>query len=315
MRTGLATGILAISLFLMPPGVNGNSYAYRTHSKSRDLTTGTKKLESAGVTKHHKRLWQYKRKHLNYYSLQDDIAIGERFLKAQKKAFEKKGLAVNPARYEKTRRRIEKIVNRLAKVSDIPNLPYEVVILEKDDVANAYCLPGGKIGVFTGLFDKKEGLIDQNNDDEIAAVLSHEIAHATMRHVTRGLTTYQNVGLISSLLTAGISRGLGQNWGYLARQIFNTGTFLYLPSYSRKHEKEADQVGFYYMARAGFDPKAAIMVWERASQKRREQGQSDKTQFFSTHPASGKRAAFLKGYLDDAYEVKRLEGMKRKMRQ
>jgi len=235
-------------------------------------------------------------------------------MKAQIKAFKKKDLQVNPKRYEKTRKRIEKIVKRLAKVSDIPGLPYEVTIFDKKDVANAYCLPGGKIGIFTGIFDKEKGFIDEKNDDQIAAVLSHEIAHATLRHVTRRLTTYSSLGFVGSIISFGVARGVGQNWAYLTSQVFNTGTFLYYPSYSRKHEREADKVGFYYMVKAGFDPQAAIIVWERASIKKQKEGKNDKTQFFSSHPASGERAEYLRSYLGDADEVKKKQEMVRKMK-
>lgn len=268
---------------------------------------------SEEVPKNTNRLWDYQKKHFNAYSLQDEIKIGEKYLTDQKKSFKDKKLEVNPARYENTRKRIQKIVTRLAKVSDIPGLPYEVVIFDKPDVANAYCLPGGKIGVFTGIFDKKDGLIDENNDDEIAAVLGHEIAHATLRHVTRQMTTYNSVGLIGNILTMGIGKGLGDNWAYLSQQVFNTGTFLYLPGYTRKHEKEADQVGFYYLVKAGFDYNAAIDVWKRAALKAKEKGK-DKTQFFDSHPASGERAKFLQGFVQDAEEVKKKEKIIREIK-
>lgn len=260
-----------------------------------------------------KRLWDYKKQHFNAYSLQDEIKIGEKYLAEQKKSFKDKKLEVNPARYENTRKRIQKIITRLAKVSDIPGLPYEVVIFDKLDVANAYCLPGGKIGIFTGIFDKKNGLIDENNDDEIAAVLGHEIAHATMRHVTRRMTTYNSVGLLGNILSMGIGKGLGDNWAYLSEQVFNTGTFLYLPGYTRKHEKEADQVGFYYLVKAGFNHHAAIDVWKRAALKAKEKGK-DKTQFFDSHPASGERTQFLQGFLQDAEEVKNKEKIIREIK-
>lgn len=253
---------------------------------------------TAATSKH---LWDYKRSHFNYYSIGDEIQIGERFMKDQIKAFEKKNLKVNPPEQEKLRQRIIKIVNRLAAVSDIPKLPYEVTLFEKNDVSNAYCLPGGKIGVFTGIFDKEKGLIDPNNDDQIASVMGHEIAHATLRHVTRRLTTYNSIGVLGSLVSLGVGQGLGQNWGYLADQVFSTGTFLYLPSYSRKHEKEADKVGLYYMAKAGFKGEAAVDVWIKAAQQKKD-GKT-KTSFFDSHPASGERANYLRGFLSDAHEL------------
>lgn len=302
--------------------------------EASDEDTGKKKPSK----KKSAHLWDYKRKHFNMYSLGHEIAIGEHFIKQQIKVFEKKKWRVDPPEFAATKARIEKIVKRLAAVSDIPSLPYEVHIFEKADVVNAYCLPGGKIGVFTGLFDtagpgngtagghkrtvepvtgskEHKGLVNEKSDDEIAAVLSHEIAHATQRHVTRRLTTYNSIGLVGNLLTLGVSRGAGENWGDLVGTIFNAGSLLYFPSYSRKYEKEADQVGFYYMVKAGFDHTAAIKIWERAAERAKAKGKKTGTSFFDTHPASGERAELLKAYLPDIAAIKDRDKMLREMRE
>ncbi|MBF0104718.1 MAG: M48 family metallopeptidase [Deltaproteobacteria bacterium] len=287
-----------------------------------DLKTKTDssfdKTKDSPKPKHKKkkggRLWEYKRTHFNHYSINDEIAIGEKFIKEQELAFEKRKLKVNPPEWAQYKKRIDAIVARLAPVSDLPHLPYEVTLFDKPDVANAYCFPGGKIGVFTGLFDTDKGLIDPKKDDEIAAVLAHEMAHAGLRHVTRQMTTYNSVSLVGSLVTLGLSQGVGQNWAYLAGQVFNTGTFLAMPSYSRKHEREADKVGFYYLAKAGFNPMAAITVWERAALKAKSKGK-DKTSFFASHPASGERAASLRGFYEDALEVIKRQEMVTRMKE
>lgn len=275
---------------------------------------------SSVVAKEAKRLGDYKKSHFNQYSINDEIKIGEYYMKQQIKAFEKKKIAVNPPQHEKLRTRLTTIVQRLAKVSDIPNLLYEVTIFDKQDVSNAYCLPGGKIGVYTGLFyNGEKSLISDKSDDEIAAVMAHEIAHATMRHATRSATTYNGVGLLGSLVSIGIGQGVGSDWGRTFNQIFQVGTSLTIPSYTRKHEAEADQVGFYYMAKAGFDPQAAINVWQRAAEKAKAKGKSDKTSFFASHPSSGSRAQALQAWYNDALEVQKLqvqqEKIKKKMRQ
>ncbi|MBU0507040.1 MAG: M48 family metallopeptidase [bacterium] len=268
----------------------------------------TVKKQSKSVSKSNsKRLWEYKKSRFNLYSIDDEIKIGNTFQKKQVDNFKKKKLFVNPKKYSSLKKRMDNIVKRLAKQSDIPNLPYEVTLFDKKDMANAYCLPGGKMGVFTGIFkqvNKKTGMVDMNSDDEIAAVLSHEMAHATLRHVTRRLTTYNTLGLVGSIVTLGLAQGAGDNWARLANQVFNTGTFLYFPSYSRKHEKEADQVGLYYMAKAGFKPQAAVSVWKRAAKRASKKGKND-NQFFASHPSSGSRANTLQGYLADAALVQK----------
>lgn len=255
--------------------------------------------KSGSSAKQEDRLWIYKKKHTNMYSWKDDIQLGEQVLEKQLAEFEKKGIAVNPPEQLRLRRRINRIVKKLAKVSDYPSLPYEVHIFDMPEVANAFCLPGGKIGVFTGIFDPEKGLINKKSDDEIAAVLGHEIAHATMRHVTRRLTTYNSLGVLGSIISVGIGQSAGASTQSLFETVFQTGASLYFPSYSRKYEREADKVGFYYLAKAGFDPKAAIAIWARVDKRRK----GAKTSFFATHPSGGERAKNLTRYLQDAYAV------------
>lgn len=253
------------------------------------------------VAKHH--LWEYKRDHFNLYSLNSEVRLGELIQEKQIETFRKKNLAVNPKSFQNIRQRIQTIAKKLAQVSDHPEFSYEVTIFEKPDVVNAFCLPGGKIGVFTGLFDPQKGLVNPQNNDELAAVLGHEMAHATLRHVTRRLTTMNGIGFLSSL----IGQGVGESWRDVFYQVVQTGTTLYFPSYSRKHEEEADQVGLYYLVRAGFDPKAAVRIWGRAAQGNSKK--QDDSSFFATHPSSGHRAKTLQAYLPDADLVRKREAM------
>lgn len=251
-----------------------------------------------------KHLWEYRTDHFNMYSVQDSIKIGETVQKQQMEAFRKKGLDVDSAKHAKLRSRLQRIMNDLAQVSDLPALPYEIHVYDKPDVVNAFALPGGKLGIFTGLFDPEKGLVDINSDDEIAAVLGHEISHATLRHVTRRLTTLSSVSILGNLATIALGQSFGGEWARVFSQVYSAGVNLYLPTYSRSHETEADQVGFYYMVKAGYDAQAAIRVWERAAQRAREAGKTDRTSFMATHPGSADRAYYLSGFLDDVSEVK-----------
>lgn len=234
------------------------------------------------------------------YSQAAEVKIGEQVQKRQMDVFKRRDWGVDAPEDAALKKRVERIVARLAKVSDAPHLPYEVHIYHKDDVANAFCMPGGKIGVYTGIFDKQKGLLVAASDDELAAVLAHEIAHATLRHVTRQMTTAGGLNLLGGLISVGVGQTVGGNWQSVFNQVFATGAQFYFPSYSRRHESEADQVGLYYMAKAGFDPQAAIRIWERAAQR----GHHDKTSFLSTHPGTRDRAALLYKYLPDAREVR-----------
>ncbi|MBI2340725.1 MAG: M48 family metallopeptidase [Deltaproteobacteria bacterium] len=261
---------------------------------------------SAGAKGEHKHLDDYKRKHFNLFSEKDDIKLGEYVMKLQIKEFKKEGVGVDLPKHQELKARVEKIVHRLAAVSDKPDFPYEVHIFDRPDVVNAFAMPGGKIGVFTGLFDREKGLVDINNDDQIAAVIGHEMAHATVRHITRRLTTYQGINLIGLAGVIGFGQGLGPNAEYIFNQVFSLGVNLYLPSYSRKHEKEADQIGFYYLAKAGYNPQAAIDIWKKAAAKGGPN--SKRTDFFASHPASGERAKALEAWLPEALQIQSSAG-------
>lgn len=248
------------------------------------------------------RLWEYKTKFHNMYSWDYDVKLGQAVQEKQFASARQQGIYLNPAKQKNLRQRIQGITKRLVGVSDRPKLPYEVHIYDNPKVANAFCMPGGKIGVFTGLFHPQTGLVDINSDDEIAAVLGHEIAHATLRHVTRRLTTYQSLGFVGAIVGAGIGHAGGSLSQSLFNRAFRLSASLYFPSYSRKHETEADKVGFYYMVKAGYDPNAAIRIWSRLDKRLKEKGKGSQS-FLASHPSSGKRAQFLKGYLNDAYEL------------
>lgn len=246
-------------------------------------------------------LWEYKRKHGGVYPISKDVEMGTYYMNQQVQEFKNNNIGVDLPKDAALRSRLQTIMNRLARVSDQPSLPYEIHVINKDDIANAYCLPGGKMAVFTGLFNSKTGMVNINSNDEIAAVIGHEMAHATMRHTARKMGTMQGIGIASAVI--GTVIGVKSR---LASDIFSSVTYLgvnlYIPSYSRKFETEADRVGLYYMAKAGYNPQAAVNVWKKASVKRGQK--ADKTAFFDSHPASGVRAKTLEKWLPDAELVK-----------
>src|SRR3990167_6244171 len=140
------------------------------------------------------------KKSYNFYSTSSDIDIGNYVMKTQLKALQKDGKKMDLQADADEYRRIRKIVNKITAVSHIPNFPYEVHLADVD-IVNAWCAPGGKIMVYTGLYQPRKGLVQKGNDDEVAAVLAHEISHATARHVTEMLTkvsTFQMVGDIAT---------------------------------------------------------------------------------------------------------------------
>lgn len=244
-------------------------------------------------------LWEYKRGGgFNLYSLKDEVKIGEHFMKEQIREFKRKKVGVDLPKHQALKARIEKIVERIAFVSDRTNFPYEVHIFDRPDIVNAYCLPGGKIAVFSGLFDKEKGLVDATNDDQIAAVIGHEMAHAALRHGTRRLSAFQGIGFLGSLASIGLGQGIGIDAQRIFDQVFYLGMNISIPHYSRKYEREADQAGLYYMSKARFNPLAAVDVWKKAAA--RGGPNSKRTDIFASHPASGERAKYLESWLDEA---------------
>lgn len=148
---------------------------------------------------------------------------------------------------------------------------------------NAFVMPGGKVMFYTGIIDR----LNLTND-EIAAIMGHEMAHALREHarerMSREYATQAGIGIAASVF------GLSQGQAELANLAGNFG--LSLP-HSRTQESEADQVGLELMARAGYNPQAAITLW----QKMQKASQGEPPQFLSTHPSSNNRIAQLQALM------------------
>ncbi|GAB3764647.1 M48 family metallopeptidase [Ramlibacter monticola] len=166
---------------------------------------------------------------------------------------------------------------------------WEVNLIGSDSI-NAFCMPGGKIAVFTGLIDKL-----RLSDDELAMVVGHEIAHALREHARERIAKSKGTG---ALLSFGAQLfGLGQ----LGDVAANIGTELLTLKFSRDDEIEADLVGLEMGARAGFNPQASISLWEKMAQASGGSGGS----FLSTHPSGPDRMRRL------AENIPRVEGLYR----
>lgn len=164
---------------------------------------------------------------------------------------------------------------------DARNWKWEVNVLTSNDV-NAWCMPGGKIAVYTGLIDKL-----QVTDDELAAVIGHEIAHALREHARERASEQAVAGGLISIGSAILGVGdLGQQGAQYAYM-----GLVGLPN-SRAHETEADRIGVELAARAGYDPRAAITLW----QKMANAGGSAPPKLLSTHPSNQDRIADLTVY-------------------
>jgi predicted Zn-dependent protease len=185
--------------------------------------------------------------------------------------------------------RVRTISNRLiAQVGvfrpDAVQWKWEVNV-DKSDQVNAYCMPGGKIMVLTGLIDQLKA-----TDDELGAVIGHEIAHALREHGRERMSQayVQQFGLqaLGAMLTKGTSAAVGN----ASMQAAGVGSQLFfaLPN-SRLQETEADKIGLELSARAGYNPDAAITLWQKMSKL----SANKPSEFFSTHPSDTTRIAEL----------------------
>ena len=195
--------------------------------------------------------------------------------------------------------RIKKIGDRIAKaVGDaMPNAKWEFVVFESDQV-NAFALPGGKVGVYTGLI-KLAG----NSDDELAIVMGHKIAHVIARHGAERMSESMVIQGVGALGTAVAETRYSPQTVQLFQLAYGGATTLgrVLP-HSRGNESEADKMGAIYAARAGYDPRAAIAFWKKmAAQKG---GGGGKLQdFLSTHPSDSKRIQDLEAMMPEVVPI------------
>jgi predicted Zn-dependent protease len=154
---------------------------------------------------------------------------------------------------------------------------WEVNVIDDPKTLNAFCLPGGKMAIYTGIIDKIKA-----TDDEIAQIMGHEIGHALANHGAEKMSR----GMLGDIFIAAIA-GNNQNRQQTVSLITQMGWLL--PN-SREAETEADRIGIELAARAGYDPAAGAKLWKKMQEASGEKGRFD---FLSTHPASEKRMEYL----------------------
>jgi len=182
--------------------------------------------------------------------------------------------------------RVRAIASRVVRSSgafrpDAASWNWEINLIRSDEV-NAWCMPGGKIVVYSGLISKL-----QLNDDELAAVIGHEIAHALREHARERASEQLTSGL---LIQGGAAvLGVGRAGADLIEMVYTVTKGL--PN-SRLHESEADRIGVELAARAGFDPRAAISLWRKMAANDAGGG----PQWLSTHPSANSRIRELEVY-------------------
>ncbi|MFN8837204.1 MAG: M48 family metallopeptidase [Burkholderiales bacterium] len=167
---------------------------------------------------------------------------------------------------------------------DAPAWKWEVNVLQSDQL-NAWCMPGGKIAFYSGIITRLN-----LTDDEIAAIMGHEIAHALREHARERASEQQAAGLVIGVGAALLGVGsIGSDLGQMAYKVA-----VGMPN-SRAHETEADRIGVELAARSGYDPRAAIVLWQKMA---KASGNGGPPQFLSTHPSAETRQQDLAVYAE-----------------
>jgi predicted Zn-dependent protease len=218
---------------------------------------------------------------LNLVSPQQETQMG---LQAWQEISQKEPVARSAA----LQARIRTLGQRLVTAAGANQQPWEFVVFESEDV-NAFALPGGKVGVYTGLIDLAE------NDAQLAAVIGHEIGHVLAHHPAKRVNSAMTAQMGVSLAQVGLAAA-GVSYGAEAAQLLGLGAQygVVLP-HTRTQEYEADRIGLEIMAAAGYDPREALRFWARMGQK--QGNRPGWAEFMSTHPVGKNRIAAMEQQL------------------
>lgn len=172
----------------------------------------------------------------------------------------------------------------------VKDYQWEFELIEDDKVVNAWAMPGGKIAVYTGI------LPIAKDDNGLAVIMGHEVAHAIANHGNERMSQGLLVGMGGMALSVALANEPNKTRNlYLAAFGVGASVGLLLP-YSRLHESEADRIGLVLMAKAGYDPRGAVAFWKRMSEK----GGGRPPEFLSSHPAPGSRIENIEFYTAEA---------------
>jgi predicted Zn-dependent protease len=190
---------------------------------------------------------------------------------------------------------VQRVGQRIAAVAPLPNAQWEFVVFDEAKTINAFCLPGGKVGLYTGI------LAITRDEAGLATVIGHEVSHAVARHGAERLSRALVVQFGGQLLDAAL-QDRSEAARVLAQQAYGVGgTIGVMLPHSRLQESEADRLGLLYMARAGYDPRQAVEFWKRfAAYNEREGGRP--IAFLSTHPLDAMRIRQLESLLPQALQ-------------
>lgn len=187
--------------------------------------------------------------------------------------------------------RLQTVGNKIASVANVPDAQWEFVVFDSEE-KNAFCLPGGKVGFYKGLLD----FVD--NDDQVAAVVGHEVGHVVLRHAARrmGQETLTNLAIQGAGAVVGSQVQLSSESLNMVMAAAGAGAQVgILLPFSRSNETDADRIGVDYMKQVGYDVKQAVRLWEKMGAASGERPQ----EWMSTHPNPESRVSDLKRYITE----------------
>ena len=188
---------------------------------------------------------------------------------------------------------VRKVGKRIAAAANRPDFDWEFNVIDSK-TQNAFCLPGGKVAVYTGILPVCQ------NEAGLAVVMSHEIGHAIARHGGERMS-HQMVQNTAKDALARVMQNRDENTQKIVLTAYGAGAqYGAILPYSRKHELEADHIGVLLMAKAGYDPSEAPVFWERFGSAK---DGAAPMEFLSTHPSDARRASALRELLPEALEV------------
>lgn len=187
-------------------------------------------------------------------------------------------------------RLVRRVGSRIAQVADKDDYQWEFRVIEDDKTANAFALPGGKVAVYTGLLPITQ------DEDGLAVVMGHEIAHALARHGAERMSQTELANLVGAGLLELVNAGDPRTVSLVRAAYGASAQVGFLLPYGRKQESEADRIGLILMAKAGYDPRRAIRFWERMAQ----QSKGSPPEMLSTHPSDERRVRQIEQWLPEA---------------
>lgn len=224
------------------------------------------------------------RAHLVLVSAGQEQQLG---LTQYQETLQKSKLSTDPAQVEQVRR----VGQRIAAAADEPSFKWEFNVIDDPKTVNAWCLPGGKVAVYTGILPLTK------DDEGLAVVLGHEVSHALARHGSERMSQGMLAQLGGAALDVALASKPAETRALFDQAYAGGAQVGVLLPFSRKQESEADHIGLILMAKAGYDPRGAVPFWERME---KAAGSGAPPAFLSDHPTDAKRIQDIQHWIPEA---------------